>query len=194
MDWNSSTSRTAGSANLQNCRLRQEETELMRVLLKLVLNCEPDDAWRAIRSPTVFQQVSHPLTQFTSLEVDGFPQLWEPGDHPVRASAFGKFNIGDQIIRVSFDESEPGTRVVTDNGEGLSGALAAVTHWEHSMAVSAAPGGKTLYRDQLLFSAGILTPFLWPMYWAFWQWRAIALKRLAPGWGAPTHGRSNLSL
>lgn len=81
-----------------------------------------------------------------------------------------------------------------DNGEGLNGALAAVTKWEHSMAISTAPDNTTLYRDQLTFRAGILTPFLWPMYWAFWQWRAASLKRLAPTWGSSTPSRTNLSL
>jgi hypothetical protein len=168
----------------------------MRVLLKLILDCEPDDAWRAIRTPAVFQQVSRPFTRFTSLEVGGFPQFWEEGDHPVRVSAFGRrrLRLGHQVIRVSFDESEPGTRVMRDNGEGLSGVLAQISTWEHSMAISAAPDNKTLYRDQLTFSAGLLTPLLWPMYWAFWQWRAASLKRLAPTWGTSPPSRTNLSL
>jgi hypothetical protein len=51
------------------------------------------------------------------------------------------------------------------------------------MAVSPAPSGKTLYRDQLVFSAGpILTPAMWPVLWSFWQWRGAAIRRLAPTW------------
>ncbi|WP_341952922.1 hypothetical protein [Salinibacterium sp. TMP30] len=166
----------------------------MRVLLKLELDCDPEDAWRAIRTPQVFRDVSYPLTQFTSLEAGGFPELWQPGDHPVQVSAFGKFPIGEQLIAVSFENSPGGLRIMRDRGRGLSGPLALVSHWEHSMAISAAPGGKTLYRDQLSFTAGALTPVMWLMYWAFWQWRAAALKRLAPTWGSGITGRTNLSL
>ncbi|EAR25742.1 hypothetical protein A20C1_07678 [marine actinobacterium PHSC20C1] len=173
---------------------RVDHTGGMRVLLKLVLDCDPDDAWRAIRSPHVFQEVSHPLTQFKSLEVGGFPELWQPGEHPVKVSAFGRFTIGQQIIRISFDDDEPGIRIMRDTGRGLSGPLALVSQWNHSMAISATPDGRTLYRDRLNFNAGLLSPLVWPMYWAFWQWRGAALKRLAPTWSWGTTRRTNLSL
>lgn len=166
----------------------------MRVLLKLELDCAPDDAWRAIRSPQVFQEVSAPLSTFTSLEIGGFPELWQAGEHPVRMSAAGLFPVGQQVIDVSFPDAPAGVRVMRDSGRGLSGPLALVTQWEHSMAISAAPDGKTLYRDQLIFSAGILTPLLWPLYWAFWQWRGAALRRLAPSWSWGTTRRTNLNL
>ncbi|QYH35305.1 hypothetical protein [Salinibacterium sp. M195] len=166
----------------------------MRVLLKLVLDCDPDDAWRAIRSPHVFQEVSAPLTRFSSLAVGGFPELWPAGEHPVGMSAFGLCPVGQQVIDVSFPDAPAGVRIMRDSGRGLSGPLALVAQWEHSMAISAAPGGKTLYRDQLIFSAGVLTPLMWPLYWAFWQWRGVALRRLAPTWSWGTTRRTNLSL
>ncbi|PRY67520.1 hypothetical protein B0I08_106127 [Glaciihabitans tibetensis] len=170
----------------------------MRVLLKLVLDCPPDAAWRAIRSPEVFGAVSAPFTRFRSLEADGYPALWTPGDHLVRVSAGGIIPIGDQVIGVSFPEpGDPGTgtrpvsysgvgsgevRIMRDGGHGIGGVLGVITRWEHTMVVSDAPGGRTLYRDRLVFEAGRMTPLLWPLYWAFWQWRAFGLRRLAPGW------------
>jgi len=175
----------------------------MRVLLKLVLDCEPDAAWRAIRSPSVLNAVSAPLTTFESLEPYGFPTLWPEGDHPVRMRSAGGITIGDQVIGISFPEvgspgsgtrapissdsgsgSGSGVRLVRDSGRGLSGPLALVTRWEHTMSVADAPGGRTLYRDQLVVEAGHLTLLLWPAYWAFWQWRAFGIKRLAPTWTA----------
>jgi hypothetical protein len=153
----------------------------MRVLLKLVLDCPPDAAWRAIRDPLVFAAVSAPLTVFESLEPHGFPELWEPGEHPVAVSAAGLVHIGDQVIDVSFEE-RPGVRLMHDTGRGLSGPLALITRWDHTMAIAPTADGRTLYRDQLIVEAGVLTPLLWPMYWAFWQWRAIGLRRLARDW------------
>lgn len=172
----------------------------MRVLLKLVLDCAPDDAWRAIRSPDVFAAVSAPLTYFRSLEPDGFPGSWPPGPHRVMVCAARLVDIGEQTIDISYPDSvalrrtwgpgdaNPAVRIMRDTGRGLSGPLTVVTRWEHTMAIAPAPGGRTLYRDQLVFAAGVLTPLLWPLYWGFWQWRAIGMRRLAPSWGASAAG------
>ncbi|PJJ65673.1 hypothetical protein [Compostimonas suwonensis] len=160
----------------------------MRVLLKFVLDTDPDAAWRALRSPAVFREVAAPLLGMTSLEDAGFPTIWQPGEHPVRVRAGGLLPIGRQLIRVSLDDRRAdGVRILRDRGEGVSGALRAVTLWDHRMAVSPAPGSddgtaKTLYRDQLTVSAGILTPAAWAGLWAFWQWRGLRLRQLAPGW------------
>ncbi len=154
----------------------------MRVLLKLVLDCAPDAAWLAIRSPRVLGQVSFPLTSFESLEPEGFPDAWEAGDHPVLVKALGIVPMGEQIIGISFPATKPGVRMMRDTGLGVSGALANVTKWRHSLAVAETADGRTLYRDQLEFEAGPLTALLWPVYWAFWQWRGIGMKRLATGW------------
>lgn len=155
----------------------------MRVLLKLVLDCSPDAAWKAIRSPQVLTEVSWPLTQFTSLEPNGFPEVWEAGEHPVEVKALGLVPMGEQVIGISFP-TLPGVRAMRDTGRGLSGPLALITSWQHTLTVAEAPGGKTLYRDQLKFEAGALTLLLWPVYWAFWQWRAIGLARSAKRWRA----------
>ena len=77
----------------------------MRVLLKLVIDCPPDAAWQAIRSPEGLSDVSWPFTTFTSLEPDGFPEQWQAGEHPVAARAFGVVPIGEQIIGISYPEA-----------------------------------------------------------------------------------------
>lgn len=155
------------------------QTGSMRILLKLVLDCEPDAAWNAIRSPDVFRAVSFPLTTFESLEPGGFPQTWPEGAHRVLVRAFGLVPVGQQTIDVAFTERADGIRTVVDTGRGLTGPLTLVTSWEHTMAVSPAPGNRTLYRDQLKFDGPIV---MWPVFWVFWQWRALGLKRLAPAW------------
>ena len=157
----------------------------MRVLLKEILDCPPDAAWRALQSPAVFREVSSPLISVESLEADGFPSIWEPGEHPVELTALGLVPMGKQVIRLEMStERRDGVRIVRDTGRGVSGALEAVTLWDHRMAVSADPAGtgKTLYRDQLIFGTGALTLPSWPVFWAMWQWRMLQLKRLAPTW------------
>lgn len=160
---------------------------MARVLLKLELDCGVDVAWRAIRSPKVMRQVAAPLLGFWSLEADGFPETWPPGDHPVEVSALTVVNVGEQTIRISYPQQtlfrrRDGVRMVRDRGEPTSGPLTLVTKWQHTMAVSPAAGGRTLFRDQLKFSAGILTPLVWPAFWVFWKWRGIRLRHIAAGW------------
>ena len=165
----------------------------MRVLLKLVLDCEPDAAWAALRSPVVFRQVSAPMMRFESLDAGGFPETWSDGEHRVAARAFGLVAAGRQLIDISTEErlehavhgrheAPTPVRIVHDTGRGLSFPLTLTTDWHHRMAVSALPDGRTLYRDQLTFSAGLLSPAAWLAYWAFWQWRGLALQRLSADW------------
>ena len=156
----------------------------MRILLKLELDCTPDAAWRAIRSPAVLEQVSSPITAFDSLEEGGFPELWSEGDHHVLVRAFGLVDAGTQNIGISFPRRSDGVRVMLDSGPPLSGALALITRWRHRLAISALPDGRTLYRDELSFSAGLATPVVWPALWAFWQWRAVGIRRLSATWRA----------
>ena len=154
----------------------------MRILLRLELDCSPDAAWTAIRSPAVFAAVSAPLMAVESLETGGFPELWPGGDHRVRLLALGLVDAGVQNIAISFPARREGVRVMRDSGPPVSGPVALITRWQHQLAVSALPDGRTLYRDQLVFSAGLATPVVWPALWAFWQWRAARMRRLAATW------------
>lgn len=153
----------------------------MRVLLKFEIDCTPDAAWNALCSPAGLREVSSPLMSFRSLEPQGFPDLWSEGGHPLAVKALGLVPVGEQLIDISFDEKSD-ARIVRDSGGGLSGPLSLVDYWEHSMAVSPAPGGRTLYRDQLVYSAGLFTVAMWPVLWSFWQWRGAGIRRLAPTW------------
>jgi hypothetical protein len=154
----------------------------MRVLLKFELDCTPDAALAALLDPSVFQAVSAPFTTFESLEPGGFPRLWTPGPHRLLGKALGIIPIGEQIVDLAVLERPGGVRFVRDSGGGVSGALAIVTTWQHSMAVSALPDGRTLYRDQLVFGAGLLGIPVWAGLWAFWQWRGARIRLLSRSW------------
>ncbi len=154
----------------------------MRVMLKLILDCEPEAAWRAIQSPTVFREASAPLLAFRSLERNGFPAVWDEGQHPVEMKALG-IPIGTQSIGVELPERRhTGVQILRDNGAGLTGLNSVFTKWDHRMAIAADPAGtgKTLYRDRLVFEAGALTAAMWPSLWALWQFRGARLTALAP--------------
>jgi hypothetical protein len=156
----------------------------MTVMLKERLECRPDAAWRALRSPTVMREVAGPWLGYASLEDSGFPSIWEPGGHPVRLLAGGLVPVGEQDIDIRLDTtSHDGVRIVRDAGHGMAGVPATIRSWYHRMAVAPHPDdpAATLYRDRLEFDAGALTPLMWPGMWSLWQWRGARIKALAPG-------------
>jgi len=158
----------------------------MRILLKLVIDCDADAAWRALHSPRAVAELYGPLLEMTPLAAEGLPTSLEPGaDVPVTMSAAG-VPIGGQLIHVSdryVEDSHGPVRILRDSGIPLTGPLAALDVWDHQMAVSPAPGdaSKTLWRDRLVIG-GAAAPALWPVLWATWQWRGARIRAMAPTW------------
>ncbi|HWH25078.1 MAG TPA: hypothetical protein VNT53_00325 [Pseudolysinimonas sp.] len=151
----------------------------MRIQLKLVLDAAPDTVWELLRMPSSLSEVSHPFLSLEPLSPRGLPRRWGEGSHPVRIRGlYGLIPLGDQNIDVHIIERDQ-VRILEDDGGPTSGVLSLVTSWRHRMAVSPLPDGSTLYRDRLDVSAGLLTPIVWLGLWAFWQWRARGLRRLA---------------
>ena len=128
----------------------------MRILLKLVIDCDADAAWRALHSPRAVAELYGPLLDLAPLDPKGLPTSWSPGDDiPVQLSAIGAVPMGRQLIHVSerFVEEPAGrVRIFRDSGIPLTGPLASLDVWDHQMAISPAPGdpSKTLWRDRLV--------------------------------------------
>lgn len=149
----------------------------MHVVLQLDLDASPDQVWQMLNDPLALGQVVAPLLELEPVGHRRFPPAWTPGDHLVRTRLLGLLTIGDQRIRLTVSE-RAGARILEDSGGPVSGALAIVREWRHRMAVSSLPGGHTLYRDRLDFSAGVLTPIVWIGIWMLWQYRAIGIRRV----------------
>lgn len=160
-------------------------------MLKLVLDCEPDAAWHALRSPAALREVVSPWLDFSSLEPGGFPAQWQEGEHLMTALALRTLAVGTDAVDISYPGGlPPGVRMLRDRGGIRSGLLGrGLRGWDHRMAVSPAPPApgsdtaRTLYRDRLELH-GPLAPAAWYPVWAFWQWRGARLVRLAPTWSA----------
>lgn len=159
----------------------------MRILLKFVIDCDADAAWRALHSPRAIAELYGPLLELETLEAKGLPTSLTPGDDvPVQLTLAGSLGLGRQLIHVSeqFAEDRDGPiRIFRDSGIPLTGPLSSLDIWDHQMAVSPAPGEptKTLWRERLVIG-GAAAPLLWPVLWATWQWRAARIKALAPSW------------
>lgn len=157
----------------------------MRILLKLVLDCDPHAAWRALHSPRAIAELYGPLVQLEPM-VGALPPTIDHGaDVPVRLRMAG-IPLGNQLIHASdrYTEDRHGNvRIMRDSGIPLTGPLAALDVWDHQMAVSPAPGdpSRTLWRDRLVIGGPAALP-LWPVLWTTWQWRGARLRALAPTW------------
>ncbi len=156
----------------------------MRVLVKTVIDCDADAAWRALHSPQAMAELYGPLVRMTPL--DAPPTRWQSGaEVAVALSLAGVVPLGTQLIHVTdavrreADGAE--VRVLRDSGIPLSGPLAALDVWDHPLAVRPTPGGRTLWRERLVIG-GPAAAMLWPGLWAAWQWRAARVRRLAPSW------------
>ena len=128
----------------------------MRILLKLVIDCDADAAWRALHSPRAVAELYGPLLDLDPLEPNGLPTTWSPGDDiPVQLSLAGVVPMGRQLIHASerfVDDANGRVRIFRDSGIPLTGPLASLDVWDHQMAISPAPGDptKTLWRDRLV--------------------------------------------
>jgi hypothetical protein len=153
------------------------QTGAMRVVLRFVIDAYPDAVWAALHDPAALRAVAAPILQMQPVGHRRFPPTWTPGDHLVRVRLFGLVPVGDQVIRVS-SSRRAGARILEDSGGPVSGALGIVDGWRHRMAVSPLPDGRTLYRDRLDITAGVLTPLVWFGAWLFWQWRALRIRQV----------------
>jgi hypothetical protein len=149
----------------------------MRVQLRFEIDAYPDEVWAMLHDPLALGQVVAPLLTVDPVGHRRFPPTWTPGDHLVRLRLFGILTVGDQKIRLSMSR-RAGARILEDSGGPVSGPLNIVTSWRHRMAVAPAAGGRTLYRDRLDISAGVLTPFVWLGSWVLWQYRAAGIRRV----------------
>ena len=95
--------------------------------------------------------------------------------------ALGVISLGTQEIN-PVSTAEGMTRTFQDHGRGLTGALAQVTKFQHTMTLRPSGVGPTILEDELDFDAGILTPFMGLGFRIFWWWRHRMMKRLAPQW------------
>lgn len=155
----------------------------MRVLLKLVLDCEPETAWAKLHDPATFAQVMRPLMTVKMSDASALPERWQSDEQVLDLRAFGFIPVGSQSVRLAWREGEAtGINVMRDTGRAQSGMLTLLHDWDHRMALSPLDDGRTLFRDQLRVKAGWLTPLVWPTMWVFWQWRGARLRRLARDW------------
>lgn len=147
------------------------------MVLRFELDAYPDEVWAMLHDPVALGEVVAPLLEVEPVGHRRFPPTWSSRDHFVRLRLLGLLPVGDVRIRLSTSRRGD-ARILEDSGGPVSGALGLVSSWRHRMAVSPLSGGRTLYRDRLDISAGVLTPVVWIGVWAMWQFRAVGIRRV----------------
>lgn len=154
----------------------------MKFSLQVSLACTVSEAFAALHDPTVFQRVSAPFLSFTPLSPAAFPERYVSGhSYVIKVAALGLVPLGSQEINPTSEE-EGTARIFRDNGRGLSGSLAMVSTFRHTMTLRPSSPGLTILTDELEFKAGVLTPLMGLGFLVFWWWRHRRMAQLAPQW------------
>jgi SAM-dependent methyltransferase len=158
----------------------------MKFSLQVSLACTVSQAFDQLHNPDVFRAVSKPFLTFEPMSPASFPSRYESGkSYVVRVKALGFLGLGTQEIN-PVTSSQGMNRSFQDNGRGLTGMLARVTRFRHTMTLRPSGVGPTILEDELDFEAGWLTPFMGLGFRLFWWWRHRMMKHLAPGWQSET--------
>lgn len=155
----------------------------MHVGIRITLDAPVEAVRDALLSPAVMVAVTKPFLVYRSRDPQGFPVRWVPGEpHPITASAFGVVPSGDTHVDLDLYEVR-GVPVQRDNGGGTSGLFGRMS-MQHRMATVHLGDGRTLLVDRLSYRMrpAVLGVLLWPGMWVIWQWRALRMRALAPGW------------
>lgn len=156
---------------------------------RVVLDCSPALAWRAIHSPRAAGELYAPWVVLRpSAGASAFPGVWRDGDEqPVDARVFGVVPLGRSLIRVRHGRVRlPSGRTIAafhDAGQPLSGPLALLDSWDHRMAVEPIDGDpdRCVWHERLVVT-GRAAVLLGPVLRLAWALRVLALRAAARGW------------
>lgn len=153
------------------------------IRLDFVVDQNIEVVWRGLRSPDAAASIYAPL--FRMEPVDTAPPVWENGlAATMSLKLLGVLPLGKSVIRTSLREVEfdgVTVRVLKDGGGPITGPMSLMSGWNHQMAVSPEPDGRTRWRDRLEIS-GPAALLFWPSLWATWQWRRPKIKRAVLTW------------
>lgn len=143
----------------------------MRVDSTTYLEAPPARVEAHLRSTRLLLYVAAPLVKFTACTPPELPENWEEGIYRVSLRLFGVIPFGKQAVVISFPENAQGFSL-RDNGHSRL-----IRKWDH--LITMAPSGRgTLYRDQVVVEAGLLTPVVWLFAQAFFRHRQGRWRKL----------------
>lgn len=149
----------------------------MKVVFESLLPCEADDAWDALRTSRLLQEVAHPLATIEGMPGTPLPDVWPVGETiECRSALFGLIPTGTRALQ--FERIDHAAREIqTRESDAL------VSRWDHLMRVTPERRGWCRLRDEVEIEAGWLTFVVWLLAEGFYRhrhsrWQKVA-RRLA---------------
>jgi hypothetical protein len=142
----------------------------MLVDIATYLPCKPDVAIEHVNSSALLVHIAKPLLIFVANEPPQFPVQWADATYWVSMRLFGIIPLGKQAIVISHPPADIFT--LRDNGHS-----ALIQTWDHVITI-APSGSGTLYRDQVVIEAGLLTPLVWLFALLFYHHRQRRWRQL----------------
>jgi hypothetical protein len=149
----------------------------MRVFLQSTLPCSADQAWAAVQTSALLEEICAPLIYFAADNGEQIPERWtSQTPNRLRPKMFGVLPLATRTLnweRIDHEKREIQTREYD----------AMIRRWDHRIHVEPAGDDQCRYTDDIQIQAGVLTPLVW--LWAQWfyrhrrkRWRQVA-QRLA---------------
>jgi len=145
----------------------------MRVFVRSLLPCDPQDAWAEVKRSSLLLEVARPFVIIRPAKGESFPEQWRVGETICcRSYMFGVVPLGTRMV--SFDTIDNQAREIhTREADPL------VRSWNHVIRVEVADGGSTRYSDDVEIDAGWLTPVVWLFAQCFYRHRQRRWKTVA---------------
>lgn len=150
----------------------------MKVSLSTTLPCPLELAWRAVNTPALLAEVAYPLVTLKNLErhpLGEQAQTWPRRDTVyVYSYLFGRIPLGKRTIVLEIDNDTH--TIQTYERDPL------IRRWDHLITMTAdanAASGDTLYRDEVIIEAGVLTPLVWAFAHWFYRHRQRRWQQVA---------------
>jgi hypothetical protein len=139
----------------------------MKIQLNYCLDMPLPKVWSRLKKVSTLHYVANPILKFKAINPANLPQEWSDGDYETALLLFGFIPFGRQHIVIEIpNEVKNDTKILIDHGYGSM-----VQTWRHTITLVRKTDSQTLYQDDVVIQAGVLTPFVWIFAWVFYRWR-----------------------
>jgi len=146
----------------------------MKLSLEYCLNESIDEVWKHLMKVETLIYIASPLVRFEPIKSKSFPTLWNVGNYETSMYIFGLLPFGRHHIVIEFPTPAiPSQRILLDNGYGVI-----ISKWQHTIILEKQGSSTTLYKDEVIIQASVLTPAVWLFAWIFYRWRRLRWKKL----------------
>ena len=148
----------------------------MKVVVKSLLLCSADAAWRKVRTSRLLRTVSQPLVRIQPLPKECLPRHWVNETLVrVRSRLWGLIPLGTR--EVYFERIDPALRQIQ-----TCESDPCVRRWRHFIRIDPIDNSACWYQDEIEIDAGPLTMVVWLFAQVFYRhrqsrWRILAARR-----------------